>query len=218
VVGSGGSMPVTLAAGGGVTPSALRWSTDSSLVAVARPSSLIVHDLSSELWHWGITTAQRFLGWAPGGRSLLFWDRSTHRIVARQWKSGLERPYGATIIRTAPVLSPNGVRIAFISHGSLATGFLSGPVRAAPTHLAGCRLVTWSKDNATLFLRCGRVLEQRFPNGILRAHLTLRSGTAVSAAPDGTILLARRTALWSWRPHAGLKQIVSHATPASPTH
>ncbi len=218
VVGSGGSRPVTLDTGSGAVPAALRWSTDSSLVAIDLRSGLVVHDLASERWSWGIPAAQRFLGWAPGGRSLLFWDRSTHRMVARRWNTGKERPYGTAIIPSAPVLSPNGERIARIARGSLAAGLSSGPLRAAPTQLGGCRLVSWSGNSAALFVHCGRELELRSPNGALRKRLILHGGTTVSAAPDGTILLARHAAIWSWRPGAGLKRIVSHATPAASIH
>ena len=218
VVGAGGSTPLTLATGKGVGPAALRWSTDSSLVAIAGSSSLVVHDLASEHWSWKLPPTQRFLGWAPGGRSLLFWDRSTHRIVARRWNTGLARPYSTATIPSAPVLSPNGARLAFIRHGALTTQFLPGPIHVSPGRFAGCRLLTWASDGTALFLRCGHELEQRSANGILRAHLVLRTGTTVSAAPDGTILLARGGALWSWRPTSGLKKIVNHATPASPSH
>lgn len=218
VVGSGGSSPVTLDNGSGPAPIALRWSTDSSLVAIDLRSSLVVHDLASEHWSWHLPAAQRFLGWAPGGRSLLFWDRSAHRIVARRWHSGLARPYGTATISTSPVLSPNGVRIALLARGSLATGLSYGAVRATPTRVTSCRLLGWSSDSAALFVRCGRQLQLRSPNGALRADLTLRGGTTVSAAPDGTILLARHGTIWSWRPGAGPKKMANHATPAAPTH
>lgn len=218
VVGAGGSMPVTLAGGKGVAPIAVRWSTDSSLLAIDRGSNLLVHDLASEHWGWSIPAAERLLGWAPGGRSLLFWDRSTHRIVARHWNTGLAYPYRTATIRSAPVLSPNGSQIATTSRGALSTGALSGPVRAASVRVAGCRLVSWTSDSAALFVRCGRQLELRSSSGALQAHLTLGPGTTVSAAPDGTILLTRHAAIWSWGSPAGLKKIADHATPASTIH
>jgi photosystem II stability/assembly factor-like uncharacterized protein len=215
VVGSGGSSPVTLATGKGAVPTMLRWSADSSLVAIDLRSGVSVNDLSSEHWRWTVPPTQRLLGWAPGGRSLLFWDRSTGRIVARSWNTGVQRPDGQAVIRTLPILSPNGARIALISRGSLASGYLPGPIRATPPVVAGCRLLSWSNDNRSLFLRCGRELVQRSPNGSLLARVKLHSGTTASAAPDGTILLFRRGKLWSWNASAGLKKIINGATPAA---
>jgi hypothetical protein len=219
VMSPSGSGAQAIAAGSSDIPTMLSWSPSSALLAIVRRSDILVTIVTSVRHlkqEWRIAADDHFLGWAPGGGALLFWNAGTGQITHRSWQTGVvdtSRPNGAHY-PALPAISADGSHLAYIWEKRLYVGGLNQVARQVASVPTSCSRVTWSNVGTRILLTCSGGALEMSAAGAVVASLPGAGYAEWAPGSKSDVLYFRLGALWK---RTGGGRTVQLARPAAPT-
>lgn len=220
VAGSGGQWAVrvvcsgclahTILTGSGVVPGQPHWSPAATRVAVVEGGTISVAGTGGSPVAWALPDGATLLGWDHSGRSILLWNRATHRIEVHDALTGTREGMWAGIYMHRPSLSSDGRSIARTRMGRVWIRVDGGTWRSlAGTH--GCRPGAWSSTGASLLVMCPDGTQMRTAGGHLIARAPVPATAFWAPGSDRALLYFSGGSLWRWAIDAAPQKIASDA-------
>jgi photosystem II stability/assembly factor-like uncharacterized protein len=212
LVAGGGSGARTLMESSGDMPRHLIWSPDTTRLAAVGGRTVYVSPLSGSPRMWTLQAGDKVVGWMRNGRSLLVWDRASHRLVPRSWSSGLPTGPASRVYRAMPRRSPDGSQLAAVYKHEVLVGRFGGSLHVVRNIGPGCRLGAWSFDSRRLLILCSDHVEILSPAGGVRA-VALHGRVTWLARSHSALLVFDKGNMLQWS-DGHLKKLVHDAEPA----
>lgn len=205
-----GCLAQTILSGTGPAPAVPVWSPEATRIATVQGTTLYVAGTTGN-WsvHWLLPRNAQFLGWAPGGQSILLWSAATHRVELRSLSGRRLRVWPGTYMHR-PSLSADGTSVARTRAGRVWIRAAGRRWTALPG-TRGCSPGAWSTRGTRLLVTCPGSTQIWSGTGRLIAQPSVAPSAGWAPGSSTALLYFAQGGLWRWDTGANPTEIVTGA-------